>query len=266
MTKRKISVLFRVIFVVGLIILLYPFVSQYWNSRVQSKVITDYDEIFNKKEKCDYSEVFLKADNYNQQLLKLDYPLIQYEEIPDYNNLLDVSGNGMMGYITIDKIGVEIPIYHGTSSSILNVAVGHLNGTSLPVGGMSTHSVLSAHSGLPSAKLFTNLNKLEIGDTFVITIIDRKITYQIDNIVIVKPDDISNLGIEEGHDYVTLITCTPYGINTHRLLVRGSRIDNVVEKDLVVTTDAYQIDKLVVAIFVSVFILIVPSIYMLVKH
>ena len=266
MAKKKISILFSGIFVVGLIILLYPFVSQYWNSKVQTKVIDDYDKILNEKETIDYSEVFLEADNYNQQLLKLDYPLIQYEEIPNYNNLLDVSGNGMMGYITIDKIGVEIPIYHGTSSSVLNVAVGHLNGTSLPVGGISTHSVLSAHSGLPSAKLFTNLNRLELGDTFVITIMDRKLTYQIDNIVIVKPDDISNLGIEEGYDYVTLITCTPYGINTHRLLVRGSRIDNVIKKDLVVTSEAYQIDKLVVTFFMSVFILIVPSIYVLVKR
>lgn len=266
MAKKKISILFSEIFVVGLIILLYPFVSQYWNSKVQTKVIDDYDKILNEKETIDYSEVFLEADNYNQQLLKLDYPLIQYEEIPNYNNLLDVSGNGMMGYITIDKIGVEIPIYHGTSSSVLNVAVGHLNGTSLPVGGISTHSVLSAHSGLPSAKLFTNLNRLELGDTFVITIMDRKLTYQIDNIVIVKPDDVSNLEIEEGSDYVTLITCTPYGINTHRLLVRGSRIDNVIKKDLVVISEAYQIDKLVVTFFMSVFILIVPSIYVLVKR
>ena len=171
----------------------------------------------------------------------------------------------MMGYISIDKIRVELPIYHGTSASVLNIAVGHLEGSSLPVGGDTTHAVLSAHRGLPSAKLFTNLNKLEVGDIFVITVLDRKLTYQVDNIKIVEPSDVSDLDIIEGEDYVTLVTCTPYGINTHRLLVRGTRIESVENKAYLVTSEAYQIDKLVVTLVISLPILLILIIYVMIK-
>jgi len=239
-------------FFAGISILLYPFISQFWNSRVQSQAIINYDKILSNVEEKDYSKMFEAAENYNYELSKLDFPLIQYKKIPDYKKLINISSNGMMGYISIDKIKVQLPIYHGTSSSVLNVAVGHLEGTSLPVGGVTTHSVLSAHRGLPSSKLFTNLNKLEIGDTFTITVLDRKMIYQVDKIVVVEPNDVSALEIEEGCDYVTLMTCTPYGINTHRLLVRGTRIDNIEEKVIVVTSDACQIDKLIVTLVISV--------------
>lgn len=264
MTKKKTSIIFSIIFLSGLSILIYPFISQFWNSKVQSRSITNYDKILTQKEDKNYDEIFTNAENYNMELLKLDFPLVEYKKITGYDNLLDINGSGMIGYITIDKIGIKIPIYHGTSSTVLNTAVGHLKGTSLPIGGKSTHSVLSAHSGLPSSKLFTNLNRLEIGDLFTITVIDRELTYQIDKIIVVEPTDTSNLKIEENNDYVTLVTCTPYGINTHRLLVRGSRIDNK-KQEVIITSDAYQIDRLVVTLIISFIILSILVIYVILK-
>ena len=168
----------------------------------------------------------------------MDYPFVEYEKLSNYNYLINIDNDGMMGYIEIDKLNIELPIYHGTSSSILNVAVGHLEGSSLPIGGKNTHSVLAAHRGLPSAELFTNLSKLELGDIFIITVLNRVMTYQVDNIVIVKPSDISHLQIIEDKDYVTLLTCTPYGLNYHRLLVRGTRIETNEEKNIIVTSEA----------------------------
>lgn len=265
MKRKKITIILLVVFLIGLLVLLYPSISQYWNSKVQSQAISNYDELFLNKENIDYSKYFLEADNYNHKLTELSFPLSQYKKISGYSNLLNVHNNGMIGYISIDKIRVELPIYHGTGASVLNVAVGHLEGSSLPVGGDSTHAVLSAHRGLPSAKLFTNLNKLEIGDTFVITVLDRKMTYQVDNIKIVEPSDVSDLEIIEGEDYVTLVTCTPYGINTHRLLVRGTRIENVLNKEYLVTSEAYQIDKLVVTLVISLPILLILIIYVMIK-
>lgn len=264
MDRRRIKIVLLIVFFVGLFILLYPMISQYWNSKVQSEAISDYNKMFLNIEE-DYSDILKEAMEYNQKLLELQFPLVQYKKISGYSNLININNNGMMGYISINKIKVELPIYHGTSSSVLNVAVGHLEGSSLPVGGESTHSVLSSHRGLPSAKLFTNLDKLEIGDTFVITVLNQKLTYQVDKIVIVEPNDVSNLEIEEGKDYVTLITCTPYGINTHRLLVRGIRIEGQEKKELVITSDAYKIDKLIVALVISLPILILLIIYVMFK-
>lgn len=263
--KKKISLILLIIFFIGLSILLYPSISQYLNSKVQSQAIASYDKMLSEIQPQDYTNMFTKADNYNQELLKLNFPLVEYRDLTNYSNLLNVNNNGMMGYISIDKIKVELPIYHGTSASVLNVAVGHLEGSSLPIGGSSTHSILSAHRGLPSAKLFTNLNKLEKGDTFVITILDRKITYQVDQIVIVEPNDASELEIVEGKDYVTLVTCTPYGINTHRLLVRGTRIENIEKKELIITSEAYQIDKLIVTLVISIPILLILIVYVTMK-
>jgi len=247
----KVKAILIIVFITGLFILLYPALSQYWNSFVQSSVVSDYDKLFINKKDIDYTEDFNKAFEYNKKLSKLKYPLAQYKKISGYRKLINVNNNGMMGYISINKIKVEIPIYHGTGKEVLNVAVGHLEGSSLPVGGAGTHSVLSAHRGLPSAKLFTDLNKLEIGDVFEITILDRKLTYQVDQIRVVEPNDVTNLKIKENEDYVTLITCTPYGLNTHRLLVRGTRIENIDNKKIYVTTEAFKINNLVVAPIVA---------------
>ena len=251
MNKGKVKVILIIVFIIGLFILLYPAVSQYWNSFVQSSVVSDYDKLFVNKKDIDYTEDFKKADDYNQKLFKLKYPLAQYKKISGYEKLINVNNNGMMGYISINKIKVEIPIYHGTGKEVLNVAVGHLEGSSLPVGGKGTHSVLSAHRGLPSAKLFTDLNKLELGDIFEITVLDRKLTYQVDQIRVVEPNDVTNLKIKQNEDYVTLMTCTPYGLNTHRLLVRGTRIENIDDKKIYVTTEAFKISNLVVAPIVA---------------
>ena len=251
MNKGKVKVILIIVFIIGLFILLYPSISQYWNSFVQSSVVSDYDKLFSNMKDVDYTEDFKKADLYNQKLFKLKYPLAQYKKLSGYENLINVNNNGMMGYISINKIKVEIPIYHGTGASVLNVAVGHLEGSSIPVGGKSTHSVLSAHRGLPSARLFTDLNKLELGDIFEITVLDRKLTYQVDQIRVVEPNDVTNLKIKENEDYVTLMTCTPYGLNTHRLLVRGTRIENIDDKKIYVTTEAFKISNLVVAPIVA---------------
>ena len=195
------------------------------------------------------------------------FPFLNHKNIADeYNSTLDVNGDGMMGYITIEKIKVQLPIYHGTSDKVLNSAVGHVEGSSLPVGGESTHSVLSAHRGLPSAKLFTNLDKVEVGDIFTIRILDRTITYQVDQILIVLPHETEALNLVPGEDYCTLVTCTPYGINTHRMLVRGTRIENVEPERVVnVITEAYQIDPLIVTPAVAAPMLGVLLVVLLIK-
>lgn len=245
MKKNKTTLIMVLFFFIGLAILLYPSISNFYNQKVQSKAIIDYESILNNIKKEDYTDYFNKADEYNKKLLSMKRPLLTYKNIKNYNKILNLNDHGMMGYLTIDKIKVELPIYHGTSADVLNKAVGHLEGTSLPVGGKGTHSVLSAHRGLPSFKLFTDLDKLEIGDTFVINILDRTITYQVDKITIVKPNQVNDLKIDKDGDYVTLLTCTPYGINTHRLLVRGKRIENEAKKTFI-TTEGFRISTLVV--------------------
>lgn len=265
MNKKKVKIILIVVFIVGFLILLYPSISQYWNTLVQSQAIADYDKLFANMKNKDYSNLFKEADEYNQKLAKLTFPLVQYKKLPDYSNIININNDGMIGYISINKIKVEIPIYYGTTSSVLNVAVGHLEGTSLPVGGSSTHSVLSAHRGLPTAKLFTDLNKLELGDIFEITVLDRKLTYQVDNIVVVEPNDVKALEIIDGEDYVTLLTCTPYGLNTHRLLVRGKRIENIDELKVYVTTEAFKINNLIIAPIVASPIILVLLLIVLLK-
>ena len=262
MKKKSLGIILLLIFLTGIGILFYPTISNYHNSKVQSKAITNYDKVV---ENIDYTPYLEEANNYNKKLFELDYPLAQYKEIPGYSKLLNINNNGMMGYISIDKIKVELPIYHGTTNAVLNVAVGHFRGSSLPVGGENTHSVLSAHRGLPSAKLFTNLNKLEIGDIFEIKVLGKTLTYQVDNIVTTEPNDTTNLNIEKGYDYVTLVTCTPYGINSHRLLVRGTRIETISKKELIVTSDAYKINNLIVTLVISLPILGILLIYIMVK-
>ncbi len=253
------------VFFVGLSVLLYPSLSNYWNSLVQTEAITDYEGSLQNLSKKDYEAVFAAADKYNQALAKLNFPYEEYEEIKGYEDCLNVSGNGMMGYVSIGKIGIELPIYHGTSTKVLNVACGHLEGTSLPVGGEGTHCTISAHRGLPSAKLFTDLDRLEIGDTFTVTVLDRVLTYEVDQIRIVQPEDVSLLSIVEGEDYFTLLTCTPYGINTERLLVRGTRTDTILHKTIHITTDGHQIDTLIVTPIVALPMLLVMMLVILFK-
>lgn len=261
------TIILVAIFLVGLCVLLYPTVSDFWNEKRQSQAIINYDDLIVDLTPEDFSEHFRKADEYNSNLRLISSPFVGYKRLNDeYYNTLDINGDGMMGYITIEKIKVQLPIYHGTSDKVLNSAVGHVEGSSLPVGGESTHCVLSAHRGLPSAKLFTNLDKLEVGDVFTIRILDRTITYQVDQILIVLPEKIDDLYVTPGEDYCTLVTCTPYGINTHRMLVRGTRIENIEEeKKINVVTEAYQIDPLIVTPAVAVPMLGILLIFLMVK-
>jgi len=261
------TILLVAIFLIGLCVLLYPTVSDFWNEKRQSQAIMNYDDLIVDLTPEDFSEYFRKAEEYNRKLKLISFPFLGYSELDDeYYSTLDVNGQGMMGYITIEKIKVQLPIYHGTSDKVLNSAVGHLEGSSLPVGGESTHSVLSAHRGLPSAKLFTNLDKVVVGDIFTITILDRTFTYQVDQVLIVLPDQIDELSVVNGEDYCTLVTCTPYGINTHRMLVRGTRIENIEKaKKVNVLTEAFQIDPLIVTPAVAITMLGGLLVFLMVK-
>ena len=250
---------------VGVCGLLYPSVSQYWNSKTQTRAVENYQEILNSLKQEDYEVFFQEADRYNVELSELKNPLLNYRQLDGYNEILNINGNGIMGYVSIPKLGVEIPIYHGISAEVLNVACGHLEGTSLPVGGENTHCVLSAHRGLPHAKLFTDLDKLEVGDTFTLTVLNRTLTYQVDQIKVVRPDEIDDVQLVAGKDLCTLLTCTPYGINSHRLLVRGTRIENAAPV-LYVTSNAYRIDSLVATPVVAAPILLILLIVLMVKY
>lgn len=260
------TIILILIFLVGLSLLLYPTVSDYWNSLHQSRAIAEYSEEVANLDDDTYEKLWADAQSYNQTLLsKADRYKMTDEERAEYESLLNVSGNGIIGYIEIPSIDCSLPIYHGIDEAVLQIAVGHIEGTSLPVGGESTHCVLSGHRGLPSAKLFTDLNKLSEDDTFMIRVLDETLTYEVDQILIVEPDEIDALAIEEGKDYCTLVTCTPYGINTHRLLVRGHRIDNIDgAKNVRVTADALQIDPVIVAPLVAVPMLLILLISLLV--
>ena len=265
MKKSKIGLLLVLMLLVGVCGLLYPSVSQYWNSKTQSRAVSNYQDILASIKPEDYSAYFEAAQQYNEALGKLNFPLTEYRQLSNYNSVLNVSNNGVMGFITIPKIGVEIPIYHSIRPEVLNIACGHMEGTSLPIGGESTHCILSAHRGLPHAKLFTDLDKMEIGDTFQITILNQVFTYQVDQIKVVRPDEINDVQIIPGEDLCTLLTCTPYGINSHRLLVRGTRIENAAPV-LHVTSNAYRIDSLVATPVVATPILLILFIVLMVKY
>ena len=263
MKSKKSTIILLVSFFVGLSVLLYPSISSYWNSKTQSEAIVDYESMLSQYKPEDYTAIWAEADAYNKQLAQLNEPLVEHNRLPDYNSILNVGGTGMMGYITVPKISQELPVYHGTSDGVLSVAVGHLQGTSLPVGGENTHCVVSAHRGLPTAVLFTHLDRMEIGDIFYFTILDRTITYEVDQIRIVEPDDASLIQIKDGKDYCTLLTCTPYGINTQRLLVRGHQIDASQTRNLYVANEAYRIEPLVVMPIVALPIIFVLLIYVM---
>lgn len=247
--KNLTTVLLILACLAGLSLLLYPTVSDYWNSLHQSRAITEYAEQVNELDNELYEQLWADARSYNETLLgNPDRYEMTDEERAEYESLLDVSGTGIIGYIEIPLIGCSLPIYHGTEESVLQIAVGHIEGTSLPVGGAGCHSVLSGHRGLPSAKLFTDLDKLTVGEDFILRILDETLTYEVDQILIVEPYELDALAIDPERDYCTLVTCTPYGINSHRLLVRGHRIENQEEARLVrVTADAMRIEPVIVA-------------------
>ena len=246
--KRHLStIVILAMFIVGSSVLLYPAISEYINSRNASKVIAVHNEAVEKAAAEELEQLWAEAREYNLKLSQDPSAFFAPERIEGYEQLLDISGAGIMGYIDIDRIKVELPIYHGVDKGVLQIGVGHLEGSSLPVGGSGTHCVLSGHRGLPSAKLFTDLDELTIDDTFTLTILGRKLTYRVDQIKTVKPGETDDLQIVPGKDYCTLLTCTPYGINTHRLLVRGVRVDSQAEQaGIFVPNEAFLIDPLIV--------------------
>ena len=267
MRKHKTVIFLTLGFLAGICILLYPAFSDFWNSKTQSRAIVNYESVLEQMDPQDYSAVFENAYAYNDALYKTKNPLLNHKNVPGYYEALKVTDSGMIGYLKIDRIGVELPIYHGTSEDVLNKGVGHLEGSSLPVGGENTHSVMSAHRGLPSAKLFTDLDRLEIGDTFQIVVLDQLLTYQVDQVKVITPTELGDLQIIEGGDYCTLFTCTPYGINTHRLLVRGVRIETIQEKPIIyVSNEAFRIEPLLVTPAVAAPMLFVLLIHLLVKY
>lgn len=259
------TLLLLLIFLAGLSLLLYPTISDYWNSFHQSRAIASYVDTVAELDDDAYQEIWEQAQAYNAALPRDDTRFVpSEEEIAYYDTLLNVSGNGIMGYLEIPSIEVTLPVYHGTDEEVLQVAVGHIEGSSLPVGGPGTHSVISGHRGLPSATLLTDLDQLEIGDVFMLHVLDETLTYEVDQIHIVEPDDVSYLAIEEGEDLCTLVTCTPYGINTHRLLVRGHRIETQAEAvSISVSADAIQISPMIIAAALAVPVLLILLLWVL---
>ncbi len=267
MKKRLSTILLLLIFLIGLSLLLYPTVSDYWNSLHQSRAIAEYAEQVADLDNDLYDALWDNAVAYNEALPDLpDRYSMTEEERAEYEALLNVSGNGIIGYIEIPVIGCSLPIYHGTDDGVLQIAIGHVEGSSLPTGGVGTHCVLSGHRGLPSAKLFTDLDQMAEGDIFLLRVLDETLTYEVDQIRIVEPYELEDLAIDPEKDYCTLVTCTPYGINTHRLLVRGHRVDNQPEARAVrVTADAMQIEPVIVAPLVAAPMLLILLIVLLVK-
>ena len=259
MKKRLTTVVLVLILLLGMGIMLYPTVSDYWNSFHQSKVITQYAEQVSTMDKSEYDKIIAEARNYNKRLSDSIVMSRGDEDLAaEYNDTLNVAGTGVMGYIEIPKINCSLAIYHGTSDAVLQIGVGHIEGSSLPVGGIGTHCVVSGHRGLPSAKLFTNLDKLEEGDIFIMRVLNETLTYEVDQVLIVLPNETEALNIDPDKDYCTLVTCTPYAVNTHRLLVRGHRVENLKNADEIkVTSDAVQIDPMIVAPIVAAPILII---------
>lgn len=259
MKKHLSNILLVLVFVAGLSLLLYPTVSDYWNSFHQSRAVVSYSDSVAQLDNISYQAVWDEAHAYNAALPKKRNRFYMREkDRQEYEKLLNVNGNGVMAMIDIPKIKVSLPIYHGTDEAVLQVAIGHLEGSSLPVGGAGSHCVVSGHRGLPSAKLFSNLDQLDLGDTFMIHVLDETLTYEVDQVLVVEPDEMDALAINPEYDLCTLITCTPYGINTHRLLVRGHRIETEeVKAPVRISSDASIIDPLAVSAVVAVPLLLV---------
>ena len=238
MKKKAGNLVICIIFLAGLSLLLYPFVANQWNNYRQKQLISNYEQVVSDKEAAegiDYDAERKKAEDYNEALLPCVLPdsfaLAESSGVdPVYMNTLNIAGDEMMGSVEIPKINIKIPTYHTTEEEVLNKGAGHLEGSSLPVGGANTHAVISAHRGLPSASLFTDLDQMKVGDHFLLHVLDETLCYEVDKISVVKPEDTTALAVEDGQDLVTLLTCTPYGVNTERLLVRGHRVPYVEEK------------------------------------
>lgn len=265
MRKHLSTILLVLILMTGLSLLLYPTVSDAWNALHQTRAIDSYTANVARINDARYKEILQQAEDYNAHLFATPHTLALTEsQIPDYESQLNVAGDGIMGYIEIPQIDCTLPIYHGTGAAVLQIAIGHINGSSLPVGGPGTHTILSGHRGLPSARLFSRLDELETGDRFMLHVLDETLTYEVDQIRIVLPDELDELSIEEGQDLCTLVTCTPYGINTHRLLVRGHRVENdATAQEVRVTADAMQIEPLYIAPIVAAPLLLILLILLL---
>ena len=266
MRKKKniTNIILVLVILTGLTLLLYPTVANWWNQRHQTRAVASYVEKVAEMSDKTQENMWNEAAAYNEKLASQPQSyILSDEETERYNKILDVTGTGIMGYVQIPKIHVELPIYHGTDPAVLQIAIGHIAGSSLPVGGGSSHCVISGHRGLASARLFTDLDKLDVGDSFKLQVLDRTLTYEVDQVRIVLPDELSDLQIEEGKDYCTLVTCTPYGVNTHRLLVRGHRTDNK-DDSLRVKADASQINPMYVVPFILAGMIVVILIWILI--
>lgn len=268
MKKNLSTVILILVFLTGLSLLLYPSVSDYWNSFHQSKAIATYASDVAAMDDQTYEKLWEDAQAYNKRLLRREEPLRQTEKrMDEYERLLNVDATGVMGYIEIPELKVSLPIYHGVDEGVLQIAVGHIPGSSLPVGGKGTHCVLSGHRGLPSAKLFTDLDELREGDRFLLRVLDETLTYEVDQILIVEPQEVDDIAIDPEQDYCTLVTCTPYGINTHRLLVRGHRVENQADAQAIrVTADAMQIEPVIVAPIVAAPMLLGLMLWVLLRN
>ncbi len=266
MKKQMSNIILIIILIAGLSLLLYPTFSDYWNSIYQSRAIDSYEDVVGSLSEEIYEEIRNKAIKYNQILAFKEQNFdLNEEELSEYMKQLKMEGSDVIASIEIPKINCELPIYHGTDDNILQVAIGHLTGSSLPIGGNDTHCVLTGHRGLPSAMLFSKLDQMEEGDFFVLRTLNEEITYEVDKISIVLPSDINELKIEEGKDLCTLLTCTPYGVNSHRLLVRGHRIENAETQQIRVSADAYEIEPIIIAPFFAAILLLLLAIWMMAR-
>ena len=250
---RLITVFLALTLMAGVALLAYPSVSDYWNSFHQTKAVTSYGALVEQIDAAEREKIRESARLYNEDLVEREYPwVLSDEQREEYESQLAMDSTGIMGYVEIPSLRCTLPVDHGTEESVLQTAIGHIEGSSLPVGGPSTHSVLSGHRGLPTAKLFTDLDKLSEGDTFMLRVLDETLTYEVDQIRIVEPHEVQDLEIVEGEDYCTLVTCTPYGINTHRLLVRGYRVETVNDASLHVNADALLVDPDIVSACIAI--------------
>jgi sortase A len=252
------TIVFGCIFLVGLSVMLYPTFSNWWNQNMASHAVSSYKEEVAQMDDGEAERLMNEAHEYNEKLAKLTAPFTNFDKLKGYDDILNISGTGIMGFVSIPNINVELPIYHGTSEGVLQIAAGHIQGSSFPVGGASTHAVISGHRGLPSARLFTDLDQMVEGDTFTINILNEVLTYEVEKILIILPTESDKLAIIPNEDEVTLVTCTPYGVNSHRLLIRGRRIASVYDKKIKVGADALQVDemKVIPIVFVPLLLLL----------
>lgn len=265
-TKRKkgsaSTIIWIVILIAGVLVMEYPTISNWWNTRNQKEIVSHYDNQVHTMTEEEKEAFFQEAYDYNKQIAKVGAPFKNCDKVPGYDDILNPSGSGAMGYVTIPQINIELPIYHGTSADVLNVAAGHLKGSAFPVGGEGTNAVISAHRGLPSAKLFSDLDKLVVGDRFTITVLDRVFTYEVSEILTITPDNVKELYPIGDKDLVTLMTCTPYGVNTHRLLIRSERVETLeLRKDVMVAADSIVVDPMIVIPIILAPMIIVLVIY-----